>query len=59
MENKICPLLWASPADMISDCKGCECAWYVPPLHRGEDGRCAVQALGALPYIGKKVAELL
>lgn len=46
MENKICPLLYACPADIPPECKGDRCAWYVPPRYPGMDeGRCAVQAL--------------
>ena len=45
-EQKICPLLFASPADIPFECKGDRCAWYVPPRYPGmEEGRCAVQAL--------------
>lgn len=46
MENKICPLLCACPADIPPECRGDRCAWYVPPRYPGmEEGRCVVQAL--------------
>ena len=63
MENKICPLLYARPADIPPQCWGDLCAWYVPPVcaPNGKpitEGRCAVQALGALPELVKGVRRL-
>ena len=28
MNSKICPLLYACPADIPPECKGDRCAWY-------------------------------
>jgi len=51
MNNKICPLLLASPAgDVPVECQGHRCAWWVPPLSAKSDGRCAVQLMGAAPF---------
>lgn len=45
MENKYCPLLSAEEGDSLVECKEETCAWYVPPVRHGDEGRCAVQAL--------------
>lgn len=60
MENKICPLFWASSEipDYACECKAARCAWYVPPIYRGSEARCAVQALGSLPVLTSEVAKL-
>lgn len=63
MNEKICPLLFASPADIPFECKGDRCAWYVPAALSPSgsvlmDGRCAVQALGVLPYLAEGVRRL-
>ena len=57
-ENKICPLLSAGDPDSLSYCQGVRCAWYVPPQHPNQEGRCAVQYLGAMPEQVKKVGQL-
>ena len=57
-EQKICPLLFASPADIPFECKGERCAWYVPPFAAKQEGHCAVQALGLLPYLAEGVRRL-
>lgn len=61
-DRKICPLL-SIAAEMKGsttppECQGTRCAWYVPPIYRGSEARCAVQALGALPYLASEVAKL-
>lgn len=51
-ELKYCPLLSITtslPAEC--KCKGEGCAWYVPPMSARQEGRCAVQFLGALPEL--------
>ena len=64
MENKICPLLCACPADIPPECKGYNCAWYVPPICTPNgcpmnEGRCAVQMLGlAAPELVNGVRRL-
>ena len=58
MENKICPLLLACPADIPPECKGERCAWYVPPFTARQEGRCAIQALGVLPNLEEGVRRL-
>ena len=59
MENKICPLLAITtslPAEYM--CQGERCAWYVPPMNPRQEGRCAVQYLGAMPELVKRVGQL-
>ena len=59
MENKICPLLAITtslPAEHM--CQGERCAWYVPPMNPRQEGRCAVQCLGAMPELVKRVGQL-
>lgn len=59
MENKYCPLLSITEEDSLITCQRDLCAWYVPPRYPGmEDGRCAVQALGALPDLAAGVRRL-
>ena len=58
MENKYCPLLSAEEGDSLVECKEELCAWSVPPVRHGDEGRCAVQALGALPELVKGVSGL-
>lgn len=58
MENKICPLMTITSAPRITRCQEETCAWYVPPVRHGDEGRCAVQALGALPELVKGVSGL-
>lgn len=51
-ENKICPMLAVTsslPAEYMCKCENC--AWYF-------NGRCAVQYLGAMPELVKKVGQL-
>ena len=38
MENKICPLFYACPADIPPECKGDLCAWFY-------GDRCAILEL--------------
>jgi len=45
MNNTYCPLLSAAEGDSLVTCQGELCAWYVPPVRHGDEGRCAVQAL--------------
>lgn len=45
MKNKICPLMTITSAPRITRCQEETCAWYVPPVRHGDEGRCAVQAL--------------
>ena len=54
MNEKICPLLSTASAPIIQ-CLGECCAWYVPPFAAKQEGRCAVQALGVLPYLAEGV----
>lgn len=48
MQNKICPLLCACPADIPPECKGDRCAWWVDELAPDDGdqmlvgGRCAI-----------------
>ena len=63
MKNKYCPLLSAAEGDSLVTCQGELCAWYVPPVcvPNGKpitEGRCAVQALGALPELVNGVRGL-
>lgn len=62
-ENKFCPLLSITSEDSLTDCYGELCAWYLPPVCASNgkpitEGRCAVQALGALPELVKGVRSL-
>ena len=58
-EEKICPLLSINASYGRAPCEGDRCAWYVPPVHFGlEDGRCAMQSLGALPDLVREVRGL-
>lgn len=54
-EPKYCPLLTIANAIYGSgscmDCQEERCAWYVPPTSARQEGRCAVQFLGALPEL--------
>jgi len=54
---KICPMLAINPANAC-ECLGEDCAWYVPPINPRQEGRCAANFLGMLPYIAKAVNEL-
>lgn len=58
MSTKICPLLFASPADIPFECKGEHCAGYVQPFAANQEGRCAVQFLGVLPNLAEGVRRL-
>ena len=58
MNNTYCPLLSAAEGDSLVTCQGELCAWYVPPVRHGDEGRCAVQALGVLPELVKGVRGL-
>lgn len=63
MENKICPLMTITSAPRITRCQEETCAWYLPPVCASNgkpitEGRCAVQALGALPELVKGVRSL-
>lgn len=55
--EKLCPLLMASE-EVHVECAGFRCAWYVPPMNPRQEGRCAVQCLGALPDLAMKVGRL-
>lgn len=62
MTEKICPLLSTASAPIIQ-CLGECCAWYVPPVLTPSgavlrEGRCAVPALGVLPYLAEGVRRL-
>ena len=57
MNEKICPLLTTASTPIIQ-CLGDCCAWYVPPLYPGMEGRCAVQSLGVLPDLAEGVRRL-
>jgi hypothetical protein len=57
-DAKVCPLLSVHEEDSLVWCQGEKCAWYVPPVRPGGEGRCAVQCLGALPELVKGVKEL-
>ena len=50
-EKKICPLLSISSGDDVVSCLGEKCAWYMSPQRPRDEGRCAVQYLGALPML--------
>ena len=63
MNEKICPLLLACPADVPPECKGDRCAWYVPTVLSKSgavliEGHCAAQDLGALPALVSEVNKL-
>lgn len=58
MENKICPLLSAASDYDFITCKGDRCAWYVPPFTAKQEGRCAIQYLGALPVLASEVGRI-
>lgn len=59
-ESKICPLLSISDdPSSLSQCEGARCAWYIPPLSRHGEGRCAVQMMSmALVEIADGVRHL-
>lgn len=57
-EKKICPLLFACPADIPPECKGERCAWYVPPFTAKQEGRCVIKDLWALPILASEVGKL-
>lgn len=56
--KKYCPLLSATAEDSLINCQGEPCAWYVPDANPFQEGRCAVQALGALPELAQGVRGL-
>lgn len=39
MNNTYCPLLSAAEGDSLVTCQGELCAWYVPPVRHGDEGR--------------------
>lgn len=65
MNEKICPLN-LRPSSSIYDgefCQADHCAWFIPPVLSPSgaviiEGRCAVQALGALPDLIQAVKTL-
>ena len=53
-EPKYCPLLSLPSDSDLCQCLRESCAWYVPPTSARQEGRCAVQFLGALPELKQR-----
>ena len=52
MDAKICPLLYACPADIPLECKGERCAWYY-------GDRCAILELAMNTGDIQNVADMI